>query len=57
MMHCQVSSLKLLPAVFYQIFIFSPNNSPFKTMKNVFYFIKKALFKKLLYITSSNLVR
>ena len=26
------------------IFIFSPNDSPSKTMKNVFYFIKEALF-------------
>ena len=31
--------LKLVSAVFYQIFIFSQNDSPFKTMKNVFYFI------------------
>ena len=28
----------------HQIFIFSPNDSPSKTMKNAFYFIKKALF-------------
>ena len=32
-------SLKLVSAIFYQIFIFSPNDSPSKTMKNVFYFI------------------
>ena len=32
-------SLKLVPAIFYQILIFSPNDSPLKTMKNVFYFI------------------
>ena len=31
--------LKLVSAIFYQIFIFSPNDSPLKTMKNVFYFI------------------
>ena len=31
--------LKLVSAVFYQIFIFSPSDSPSKTMKNVFYFI------------------
>ena len=37
-------NLKLLLAIFYQIFIFSPNDSPLKTMKNVFYFIEKALF-------------
>ena len=36
--------LKLLSAIFYQIFIFSPNDSLSKTMKNVFYFIKKTLF-------------
>ena len=30
--------LKLVSAIFYQIFIF-PNDSPSKTMKNVFYFI------------------
>ena len=32
-------SLKLVSAIFYQIFIFSSNDSPSKTMKNVFYFI------------------
>ena len=32
-------SLKLVSAIFYQIFIFSPNDSPSKAMKNVFYFI------------------
>ena len=31
--------LKLESAIFYQIFIFSPNNSSLKTMKNAFYFI------------------
>ena len=31
--------LKLVPANFYQIFIFPPNDSPLKTMKNVFCFI------------------
>ena len=31
--------LKLVSAIFYHIFIFSPNDSPLKTMKNVFYFI------------------
>ena len=31
--------LKLVSAIFYQIFIFSPYDSPLKTMKNVFYFI------------------
>ena len=31
--------LKLASAVFYQIFIFSPNDSPLTIMKNVFYFI------------------
>ena len=31
--------LKLVSAIFYQIFIFSPNHSTSKTMKNVFYFI------------------
>ena len=36
--------LKLVSAIFYQFFIFSPNDSPLKTMKNVFYFIKKAFF-------------
>ena len=36
--------LKLVSAIFYQIFIFSPNDSPLKTIKNVFYFVKKALF-------------
>ena len=36
--------LKLVSAIPYQIFIFSPNDSPLKTKKNVFYFIWKALF-------------
>ena len=31
--------LKLVSAIFYQIFIFSPNDSPSKAMKNVFYLI------------------
>ena len=31
--------LKLVSTIFYQIFIFSPNDSPLKTMKNAFYFI------------------
>ena len=33
------STLKLVSAIFYEIFIFSPNDSPSKTVKNVFYFI------------------
>ena len=36
--------LKAFVRYFYQIFMFSPNDSPSKTMKNAFYFIKKALF-------------
>ena len=36
--------LKLVTTIFYQILIFSPNDSPSKTIKNVFYFIEKALF-------------
>ena len=36
---CLVYLLKLVSAIFYQIFIFSANDSPLKTMKNVFYFI------------------
>ena len=31
--------LKLVSTIFYQTFIFSSNDSPTKTMKNVFYFI------------------
>ena len=38
------SSLKLLSAIFYQIFIFSSSDRPSKTMKNVFCSILKALF-------------
>ena len=34
-----LSHLKLVSAIFYQIFIFSPNDCLPKTMKNVFYFI------------------
>ena len=33
------SYLKLVSTIFYQIFIFSPNDSPSKAVKNVFYFI------------------
>ena len=32
-----VVSLKLVSAIFYKIFIFSPNDSPSKTMKNVYF--------------------
>ena len=39
-----VSILKSCVRYFYQIFIFSPTDRPLKTMKNVFYFIEKALF-------------
>ena len=43
--HWFVSILvKLVSAIFYQILIFSPNDSPSKTVKNVFYFIEKAPF-------------
>ena len=39
---CQSSSsLKLVSAIFYQIFIFSQNDSPLKTTKNVFILSKK----------------
>ena len=34
-----LSSLKLVFANFYKIFIFAPNDNPSKTMENVFYFI------------------
>ena len=36
--------IKACVRYFYQIFIYSPNDSPSKTMKNAFYFIVKALF-------------
>ena len=39
-----VKYLKLVSAIFYQICIFSSNDSLLKTIKNVFYFISKALF-------------
>ena len=35
----KVNRFKLVSAIFYQIFIFLPNDSPLKTMKNVFYLI------------------
>ena len=38
------SCLKLVSTIFYQMFIFSSNDSPLKDMTNVFYFIEKALF-------------
>ena len=39
-----LAEIKACVCDFYQIFIFSPNDSPLKIMKNAFYFIKKALF-------------
>ena len=36
--------LKLMSATFCQVFVSSSNDRPSKTMKNVFYFIEKALF-------------
>ena len=39
-----VHHVKLVSAIFYQIFVFAPNDSPSKTMKSVFRFVKKALF-------------
>ena len=42
--HHTAAPIKACVHYFYQIFIFSPNDSPSKTMKNAFYFIKKALF-------------
>ena len=35
---------KLVSTLFYQIFIFSPNDSPLKTIQNVFYSVEKACF-------------
>ena len=37
-------NLKLASTSFYQIFVFPTIDNPSKTMKRVFYFIKKALF-------------
>ena len=37
-------NLKFVSAIFFETFIFSPNDSASKTIKNVFYFIEKALF-------------
>ena len=45
--YCQIVvnfKVKAFVRYFYQIFIFSPIDSPAKTMKNTSYFIKKALF-------------
>ena len=36
--------LKLVSAICYQIFISPAHDSPSKTVKNIFYFIEKALF-------------
>ena len=36
-------SLKLVSAIFYQMFVFPPNDSSSETTKSVLYFIKKAL--------------
>ena len=40
----QINLIKLVSANFYQTFIFSLNDSPLKTMKNVVYLIAKPLF-------------
>ena len=45
--------VKLVSAIFWQIFIFSPNDSPLKTMKNVFISSKK-LFSFSRYSTFCN---
>ena len=37
--------LKLVSAIFYQIFIFTPNCSPLKTMNNIFLFHLKSSFR------------
>ena len=37
-------SILLVSAILYQVFIFPPNDSPSKTIKNAFYFFLKALF-------------
>ena len=39
-----LSSDESMSVTFFQIFIFSPNDSPSKIMKSVFYFIEKDLF-------------
>ena len=41
----QMKNLKLMSTIFYQIFIFSPNDSPSKTMKSVFLFHLKSSFR------------
>ena len=38
-------SLKLASAIFYQFFIFSPNDNSSKTVKNVFLFHLKGSFR------------
>ena len=40
------SVLCLVSAIFYRIFIFSPNDSPSKTMKNVFYLLRNKILIK-----------
>ena len=41
---CIIVLFKPVSAIFYQIFVFPSNYSPSKTMKSVFYFIKKSSF-------------
>ena len=40
-------NLKLVSAIFYEIFIFLPNDSPSKTAKNLFSFHLKSSFRSL----------
>ena len=46
--HVRLPSVILTPelvsAIFYRFFVFSPNDDPSKIIKNIFYFIVKALF-------------
>ena len=48
-----LKDIKLVSAIFNQIFIFSPNGSPLKTIKNAFYFIEK-FFLFLRYLNFCN---
>ena len=38
------ASLKIVSTIFNKIFIFPPNDSPLKTIKNVFFFLQKSSF-------------
>ena len=51
-----VEELKACVRYFLLNFYFSPNDSPLKTMKNIFYFIKKSPLRSFLFFSLSAII-